>query len=72
MLISLKNKLKGKDCMKMFCRDLKVHVTKIINYKKRKEIIPLINEEKIIHHRQKMSNIQKYKKRFSIDDNNKK
>ena len=34
-----KNKLdyyRGKDCMKRFCKDLKEHVTKKINYKKKK------------------------------------
>ena len=38
-----KNRLefyRGKDCMKMFCKDLKEHATKIINYEK-KEMIPL-------------------------------
>ena len=58
--------------MKMFCRDLKVHVIKIINYKKRKEIIALINEEKIIHHSQKNVKYIKIQKKFSTDDNNKK
>ena len=44
-----KNKLnyyRGKDCMKKFCKDLKEHATRIINYEK-KNIIPLIKEEKI-------------------------
>ena len=43
-----KNKLdyhRDKDCMENFCLDLKEHVTKIINYKK-KEMIPLTKEEK--------------------------
>ena len=34
-----KNKLnhdRGKNCMKKFCRDLREHVTKIINYEKKK------------------------------------
>ena len=38
-----KNRLdccRGKDCMERFCKDLKEHATKIINYKKR-EMIPL-------------------------------
>ena len=38
-----KNKLNyysGKDCMKKFCKDLKEHATRIINYEKKK-IIPL-------------------------------
>ena len=36
---------RGKDCMKMFCNDLKEQVNKIINYEKKK-MIPLTNEEK--------------------------
>ena len=42
-----KNKLdyyRGKNCMKNFCLDLREHVTKIINYKK-KEMIPLTKKE---------------------------
>ena len=45
-----KNKLdhyRGKDCMKTFCKDLREHATKIINYEK-KEMIPLTTEEKNI------------------------
>ena len=44
-----KNKLnyyRGKDCMKTFCKDLKEHATRILNYEKKK-IIPLTKEEKI-------------------------
>ena len=44
-----KNKLdhyRGKDCMKKFCKDLRTHATKIINYKKKK-MMPLTAEEKI-------------------------
>ena len=44
-----KNKLnyyKGNDFMKKFCKDLKKHATKIINYEKKK-MIPLTIEEKI-------------------------
>ena len=43
-----KNKLdcyRGKDCVKMFLKDLKKHATKIINYRKRKTI-PLTYAEK--------------------------
>ena len=35
-----KNKLdcyRGKDCIKRFCKDLKEHATKIINYEKKKK-----------------------------------
>ena len=35
---------RGKDCMERFCKNLKEHATKIINYEK-KEIIPLIYEK---------------------------
>ena len=35
---------RGKDCMKIFSRELKRHVTKIINYEK-KEMVPLTNEK---------------------------
>ena len=46
-----KNKLdyyRGKNCMKKFCKDLRAHATKIINYEKKK-MIPLTTEE-IIHY----------------------
>ena len=39
------NYYRGKDCMKMFCNDLKDQAMKIINYEK-KEMIPLTDEEK--------------------------
>ena len=51
-----KNKLnyyRGKDCMKIFCKDLRIHATKIINYEKKK-IIPLTLEEKINYNDQKV------------------
>ena len=46
-----KNKLdyyRGKNCMKKFCKDLRTHATKIINYEKKK-MIPLTTKE-IIHY----------------------
>ena len=52
---AIKNKLacyRSKDCMKIFCRGLKEYVTKISNHEKN-EMIPLTNEEKKIHCRQK-------------------
>ena len=64
-----KNKLdcwRGKDCMEMFCKDLKEHVTKIINYEKKKEMMPLTNEEKGIYCRQK--NVICGKKDLVIDN----
>ena len=38
--------------MKRFCKDLKKHATKIINYKK-KEMIPLTYKENKSHKKQK-------------------
>ena len=43
------NYYRGKDCMKKFCKDLKEHAPRIINYEKKK-IIPLTKEEKMINH----------------------
>ena len=66
-----KNKLdcyRGKDCVKMFRKDLKKHATKIINYRKRKTI-PLTYAEKKIYKKQKTFYI--CKKGFSTDDDNK-
>ena len=63
-----KNKLnydRGKDCMKKFSKDLREHVTKIINYEKKK-MIPLTTEEKIYHNKQKICYI--CKKEFNEND----
>ena len=46
-----KNKLesyRGKDCMKKFCKDLREHATKIINYEKKKMMPLTIKEENTI------------------------
>ena len=59
---------RSKNCMKIFCIDLREHATKIINYE-RKKMIPLTKEEKKIHHEQKVCHI--CKKIFSTDDGNK-
>ena len=67
-----KNKLdcyRDKDCMERFCKNLKEHATRIINYEK-KEMIPLTNEENKSYKKQKICYI--CKKEFSIDDDNKK
>ena len=67
-----KNKLdyhKGKNCTKNFCKDLKKHATKTINYEKKRNDT-LTNKEKKIHRNQKVCYI--CKKRFSTDDDNKK
>ena len=59
------NYYRGKDCMKKFCKDLKEHATRIINYEKKK-IIPLTKEEKINHNDQKICYI--CKKEFDKSD----
>ena len=63
-----KNKLncyRGKDCMKKFCKDLKEHATRKINYEKKK-IIPLTKEEKMNYNDQKVCYI--CKKEFDTID----
>ena len=63
-----KNKLnyyRGDDCMKQFCKDLREHSTKIINYEKKK-MIPLTTKEEIYHNRQKVCYI--CKKEFDNND----
>ena len=43
------------DCMERFCKDLKEHATKIINYEeKKKEMIPLTDEENKSYKKQKV------------------
>ena len=44
---------RGKDCMKNFCKDLRKHVEKIINYEKKK-MIPLTNKKEKKHNKQKV------------------
>ena len=63
-----KNKLnhyKGKDCMKKFCKDLREHATKIINYEKKK-MIPLTIKEKIHYNEREICYI--CKKEFDTSD----
>ena len=63
-----KNKLnyyRKDDCMNKFCKDLREHVTKIINYEKKK-MIPLTTKEKIYHNKQKICYI--CKKEFNNND----
>ena len=63
-----KNKLnyyRKDDCMNKFCKDLREHVTKIINYEKKK-MIPLTTEEKIYHNKQKICYV--CKKEFNNND----
>ena len=54
--------------MEMFCKDLRNQAMKIINYEKKK-MIPLTNEEKESHEKQKVCYI--CKKEFSTDKNDK-
>ena len=63
-----KNKLnhyKGKGCMKKFCKDLREHTTKIINFEKKK-MIPLTTEEEIHYNEQEICYI--CKKEFDKSD----
>ena len=56
-----KNKLdyyREKDCIRKFCKDLRKHATKIINYEKKK-MIPLTIKEEIHHNKQKICYICK-------------
>ena len=62
------NCYRGKDCMEIFCKDLKNQAMKIINYEKMKEII-LTNEEKEPYENQKNCHI--CGKEFCTDRNSK-
>ena len=53
--------------MKKFCKDLREHSPKIINYEEKK-MIPLTTKEEIYHNRQKVCYI--CKKEFYNNDNN--
>ena len=56
---------RGDDCMKKFCKDLREHATKIINYEKKK-MIPLTKKEEIYCNKQKICYI--CKKEFDNTD----
>ena len=63
-----KNKLnyyRVNDCIEKFCKDLRKHTMKIINYENKK-MIPLTTEEKIYHNKQKICYI--CKKEFDNND----
>ena len=60
---------RNKDCMERFCKNLKEHATRIINYEK-KEMIPLIDKENKSYKKQKVCYI--CKKEFSTDNDNEK
>ena len=55
---------RGEDCMKRFCRDLKDHATKIIDFKK-KTMIPLTKEEEDNYNKENICHI--CKKEFNND-----
>ena len=63
------NYYRGKDCMKIFCKDLKDQAKKIINYEK-KEMIPLTDKKKESYENQKICHI--CEKEFSTDNIDKK
>ena len=54
--------------MKKFCKDLREHVTKTINYEKKK-MIPLAKKEEKHHNKQKVCHI--CRKEFNTDDSDK-
>ena len=56
---------RGKDCMKNFCKDLRTHATKIINYEKKK-MMPSTIKEKIHYNEQEICYI--CKKEFHNND----
>ena len=63
-----KNKLnhyRGKYCMRKFCKDLREHATKVINYEKKK-MTPLTTKEKIHYNEQEICYI--CKKEFDKSD----
>ena len=60
--------IKGKDSVKRFCKDLKEHAMKIINYEN-KEMIPLTDEENKPYEKQGAFYI--CKKEFNTDKNDK-
>ena len=63
-----KNKLnyyRGENCMKKFCKDLKTHATKRIDYEKKK-MMPLTIKEETYHNKQKICYI--CKKEFDSND----
>ena len=66
-----KNKInyyRGDDCMKKFCKDLREHAMKIINYEK-KRMVPLTTKEEICYNKQKICYI--CKKEFNNNDDKK-
>ena len=59
------NNYRGDDCMKKFCKDLREHATRIINYEK-KNMVSLTTKEKINYNKEKICYI--CKKEFDNDN----
>ena len=59
---------RGEDCMERFCKGLKDHAMKVINYEE-KEMIPLTDKENKSSDKQKTCYICKIK--YSTDENDK-
>ena len=59
------NYCRGEDCMSKFCKDLREHATKIINYEK-KDMIPLTKKDEKNYNNQKVCYI--CKKEFDKSD----
>ena len=64
------NYYRGDDCMKKFCKDLKEHAMKIINYEKKK-MVPLTTKEEICYNKQKICYICKKNLIIMIKNNKK-
>ena len=61
--------IRGNDCLKNFCKNLKEYATKIIKYEEKKTI-SLTSEKNESYFKEKF--VIYAKKKFSIDDYNKK
>ena len=61
----MNQKIKGDNCMKKFCKDLREHAMKIVNYEK-KRMVSLTTEGKIQYNKQKICYI--CKKEFNNND----
>ena len=64
------NYYRGDDCMKKFCKDLREHAMKIINYEKKK-MVPLTKKEEICYNKQKICYICKKNLIIMIKNNKK-
>ena len=60
---------KEEHSMERFCKDLREHAMKIIDYQKKKKMIPLTDKDNVSYEKQKVCYI--CKKEFSTDENDK-